>query len=289
MKPTIVVYGNCQAAVLASCFPFMGDLASEYEVFYYRSFIHPTEGADVVDPEAVSRCKIFWNQIDEGAPFPQLGSLPEDCRTVSFPPVDIGLLWPFQTHDPIFGPEPDYEYGMFPYGDRVLMEASDAGLFGSDGLQHAAALEDKKTRDIERHVDIEFSRLMRREQDATVRIAPFVLSNFKVKRLFWTYNHPTSALLAEILNRLIVATWPDARKPEHSLHNAGSRIFAEWDPLSELQIPVGKTIAQRLDLTWWDEAQKYKFHSDRELTPEEYRLLYLEERVSRLRDNAKTP
>jgi len=261
----------------------MDDISSDYEVVYYRSFIHPTEGATVVDPEVLSRCEVFWNQIDEGAPFTQLDSFPEGCRTVSFPPVDIGLLWPFQTHDPIFGPEPDYEYGMFPYGDRILINTSDAGLFGSEGLQYAAALENDKTRDIERHVDIEFSRLMRREQDATVRIAPFVLSNFKVKRLFWAYNHPASPLLAEILNRLIFATWPDARKAGHVLHNAGSRIFAEWDPLSELQIPVGETIAQRLNLTWWTASQKYKFHNNQELTSEEYRLLYLQERVSRLR------
>ncbi|WP_312404423.1 WcbI family polysaccharide biosynthesis putative acetyltransferase [Brevundimonas sp.] len=288
MKPTVVVYGNCQAAVLASCFQFMGDISSNYEVVYYRSFVHPTEGAAIVDPEVISRCKILWNQIDEGTPFPQLASLPQDCRTVTFPPVDIGLLWPFQAHDPVFGPEPDYEYGMFPYGDRVLMETSDAGLLGAEGLQHATALEEKKTRDIERHVDIEFSRLMRREQDAMVRIAPFVLSNFKVKRLFWSYNHPASPLLAEILNRLIGATWPESRKPEHPLHLAGSRIFAEWEPLADLQVPVGETVAQRLNLTWWEPSQKYKFHGDRELTPEEYRLLYLNERASRLQKTGGT-
>lgn len=286
MRPTLVVYGNCQAEVLASCFKFIPELASEYDVIYFRSFVHPTEGAAVIDPEVMSRCRIFWKQVDEHAPFSYTDPLPADCRVIGFPPVDIGLLWPFQAHDPVFAPEPAYEYGMFPYGDRVLMEIAGRGLSGQEGLSHAVALEEERTRDIERHVDIEFSRLMRREQGLTVRLAPFVLSNFKVMRLFWSYNHPTRRLMAEILNRLVVATWPESRRPEHFLHQAGSKIFADWDPLSELQIPVGETVARRLGLMWWAPSLTYKFHSDRELTQEEYRLLYLAERVSRLNANA---
>lgn len=282
MKPTFVIYGNCQGGVLEQATKFIPEIADHYEVVYFRSFVHPTEGKVAIDADVMARCAIFWKQLDESVPFAFDGPLPEGMKEITFPPVDLGVLWPFQTHDALFGSEPEYEYGLFPYGDRILMDTALEGLSGAEGLQRSRELAEQRALDLDRHLDIEAMRLMRREQGASVKLAAYVLSNFKVERLFWAYNHPTRRLLAEILNRLAAATWPgEARKPGQSLYRVGDRVFKDWDPLDHLHIPIHPIVAQSLGLQWWDDALRYRFHGDQTLTQAEYASLYLAERVKR--------
>lgn len=282
MKPTFVIYGNCQGGALEQATKFIPEIADHYDVVYFRSFIHPTEGKCSIDADAMARCAIFWKQLDESAPFSFDGHTPEGMKTINFPPVDLGVLWPFQTHDALFGSEPGYEYGLFPYGDRILMDAALEGLSGPAGLQRSLEIAEKHTLDLDRHLDIEAMRLFRREQGAHVKLAAFVLSSFKSERLFWAYNHPTRRLLAEILNRLAAATWPaEARTPGHGLNRVGDRVFKDWDPLDQLHVPIHPVVARKLGLTWWTDNLRYRFHGDQKLTQAEYAQLYLDERVKR--------
>ena len=283
MKPTFVIYGNCQGGVLAQATQFMPSITDQYDVVYLRSFDHPTEGVAEIDPEVMRRCGIFWRQLDESAPFIFEGERAKGLREITFPPVDLGVLWPFQTHDALLGPDAEYEYGMFPYGDRILMQVADEGLVGADGLGRADALYRERLLDLDRYLEMEFARLQRREQGATVRMAAYVLSSFKSQRLFWAYNHPTRPLLRTLTNRLIEATWPEARQAGHDLHRIGDRIFDGWDPLNNLQVPVQPSVAGHLGLTWWTPDLKHRFHADDVwLTSSEYARLYIDERVKRL-------
>ncbi len=282
MKPTLVIYGNCQGGVLEQATKFIPEIADHYDVVYLRSFVHPTEGRSAVDADALARCAIFWKQLDESAPFNFDGPTPDSMKTITFPPVDLGVLWPFQVHDPLFRSEPGYEYGLFPYGDRVLMDAALEGLPGSPGLKRSFELAEQRALDLDRHLDIDAMRLMRREQGAHVKLAAFVLSSFKSERLFWAYNHPTRRLLAEILNRIVAATWPaEARTPGHGLNRVGDRVFKDWDPLDHLHIPIHPIVARKFGLTWWTDNLRYRFHLDQYLTQAEYAALYIDERVKR--------
>jgi hypothetical protein len=130
-------------------------------------------------------------------------------------------------------------------------------------------------------LDIELLRLVRREERATVRLAAHVLSTFKSVRLFWAYNHPTAPLLREILNRLTIATWPEARLRQHAMHRIGDVVFSDWEPLADFHTPVHPSVARALGLTWWTPDLKYRFHGAEELTQTEYQKLYLEERIRR--------
>jgi len=281
VKRTLVVYGNCQAGVLQYVVGNLPGRADQYEVHYFRSFNHPTEGRTRIDPDIMSRCAILWKQLDESAPYEFDGPTPPDMKVVTCPPVDIGALWPFQTHDPLFGPEPDYEYGMFPYGDKVLIDTALEGIGGDAGIARADEIAAQRVVDLDRYVQVEFVRWSRRETTADVKIAPFILANFKLERLFWAYNHPTKRLFGEIANRLVTATWPEAARPESPLFGLGYRFFAEWEPLDHLQVPVHSSVAKRLGLAWWSPDLRYKFHTDRELTQVEYARLYIDERIKR--------
>ena len=282
MKPTFVIYGNCQGGVLDQATKFMPSIRDEFEVVFYRSFEHPTEGRGAIDPDVMARCAILWNQFDEQVPFVSEGPTPADMKSVTFPAVDLGVLWPFQSHDAVLGPDAQYEYGMFPYGDRVLMQVADEGLTGEPGLGRARELAGRALLDLDRRLDLELMRLMRREQKSDVRMAAFVISTFKSERLFWAYNHPTRVLLRELLNRLTTATWPQARDPAHPLFRIGDVVFEQWDPLDGLHVPVSQPVAERLGLKWWSSDLLHRFHGDRTLTERDYALLYLDERVRRL-------
>ncbi|MFM1988714.1 MAG: hypothetical protein RJA99_1671 [Pseudomonadota bacterium] len=281
MKPTFVIYGNCQGGVLEQATKFMPSVRDTYDVIYLRSFEHPTEGRGTIDPGTMARCAVLWNQHDEQVPFEYAGPTRADMKVVTFPAVDLGVLWPFQTHDPLFGPDARHEYGMFPYGDRVLIQVAEEGLAGDAGLARASELALRSTADMNRRLDLEMLRLVRREQKSQVRMAAFVISSFKSERLFWAYNHPTKRLLRELLNRLTEATWPQSREPADPLHRIGDRVFAEWDPLADLHVPVSRPVAEALGLAWWRRDLGYRFHGDRTLTEQEYAALYLAERTQR--------
>lgn len=279
MKPTFVIYGNCQAGVIREAVRFMPGISDEFEVVYFRSFNHPTEGRGRIDPEIMGRCLLLWEQLDESAPFKFEGATPEQMKWVKFPPVDLGVLWPFSAQDPLFGPEPDYEYGMFPYGDRILIEVSQHSESVEAAILRANELVGQQVGQLLRYLDIELARLLRREQSAHVKIAEFVISTFNSDRLFWAYNHPTKILFRELVNRLAAATWPDS---EH-LGSVGDTIFHEWEPLAHLHTPIHPAVASKLGLVWWREDLRYRFHQDKELTFDEYVELYLRERMCRLR------
>lgn len=281
MKPTFVIYGNCQSGVLEQATKFMPTIRETYEVVYLRSFIHPTEGRTPIDPAVMSRCVVLWQQLDEQAPFEYKGEMPPDMKTVTFPALDFGVIWPFQTNDPLFSPDTDHEYGLFPYGDRLLIQVAEEELLGEAGLARAFDLALQGTTDLYRRLDLELVRLVRREQKSQVRIAAFVISNFKSERLFWTYNHPTRRLFGELLNRLTLATWPQTRDPTHALYQIGSRVFSHWEPLDNLHVPIVAPVADVLGLHWWHEDLQYRFHCNRTLTEREYASLYLAERVRR--------
>ena len=282
MKPTFVVYGNCQAGVLQDILNSAPFVADHYETVYYQSFDHPTEGMAAIDPGIMARCAILWRQSDDNTPFSYEGRMPEDTRTVTFPSVDLGILWPNQTNDPLFGREVRYPYGMFPYGDRMLMQIAKEGLHGAAGQAEFTQCWLDQPFPFERYLDIELQRLIRREQGTQVKMAAYVLSHFRTDRLLWSYNHPTRTLFAVLLNRLIAATFPESKKVDHPLHLAGDRLFSEYDPFAaSYQSPIFPAVAKALDLQWWSADDTYYFHEGQRLNCEQFVELYLTNRIAR--------
>lgn len=47
----------------------------------------------------------------------------------------------------------------------------------------------------------------RREEETDIKMVPFILENYRKRRLFLTYNHPTSALFAELAKRIYCAVF----------------------------------------------------------------------------------
>jgi hypothetical protein len=282
VKPTFVIYGNCQAGVLQDILKSAPAVADNYELVYYQSFNHPTDGVATIESDVMARCALLWSQSDENSPFHFNGTTPEGMRTITFPSVDIGVLWPFQANDPLFGFEERYPFGMFPYGDRMLMKVAEQGRSGAEGLASLVKAWDENPFPFERYLDIEMLRLVKREQSTQVKLAAYVLAHFRTDRLLWSYNHPTRKMFSVLLNRLIAATFPESRDPAHDLHCLGDRLFSEYDPFAaSYQAPILPPVAQALDLQWWSADDRYYFHHDEYLNWTEFVERYLSNRIAR--------
>ena len=282
MKPTLVVYGNCQGGVLQDIINASPFIAETYETVYYQSFDHPTQGHSTISPEVMSRCAILWCQSDDNVPFAYDGPTPATMKTVTFPAVDLGILWPHQMNDPLFGREERYPYGIFPYGDRLLIQVAKEGQSGAAGRSRLAELWDSPPFPFDRYLDIELQRLLRREQATQIKMAAYVLAHFRTDRLLWSYNHPTSKLFAVLLNRLIAATFPESREPSHPLHRLGNQLFREYDPFAtSYQAPIFPQVAEALELQWWSPDDTYYFHEGERLNCDQFIERYLDNRIAR--------
>ena len=122
MKPTLLVYGNCQAdaaSVILSADPVVNEA---YEILCLRSFDDPVAGRGSLQPQEVARCAVLFEQYDP-KPFPHRDLLPKSAVHVRFPAVDFNLLWPFNAVNPYNDVgSPDYPWGRFPYGDRIIID-----------------------------------------------------------------------------------------------------------------------------------------------------------------------
>jgi hypothetical protein len=129
---TILIYGNCQAGVYADILNKV--LRTSHTVRYVMSFDHPTEQQPYPSSEDLAACRVVLEQIDSGHPMREAvgQDLARVARIVKFPPLDFNLLWPFNFNDPRNVSEPpDYPFGRFPYGDRIVVELLREGLSGS--------------------------------------------------------------------------------------------------------------------------------------------------------------
>lgn len=254
----LIVYGNCQAEAITSTLGVDPVVSTLYRVAYYRSFEHPTE-PHKFNYRATARCNLLWEQHDPKA-FPQRDLLDEGCLVVRFPSVDLNLLWPFNMVNPYNAPEPPtFPFGRYAYGDRVIVNAINRGMSEDDILDYYLNRWDDYKIDLDRLLQLETARVQSRDAHCDVRIGEFVLHNFRKQRLFWTVNHPTSAMLAELIERLLTAS--DAAHPalqDADIATTLSRYFGAAGPLGVVGVPVHPKVAEHFKLEWYDSNERYR-------------------------------
>lgn len=258
-QKTLLVYGNCQAEALFNLMQKDALVSSLFRVLYYPSFEAPGGTRVPLSPDDLSRCALFFSQHDP-EPFPYADQLPENCLIVHFPSVDFNLLWPFNCINPYNKPEfPQFPWGRFPYGDRVILECVKSGMAAGDILEYYLTGWEQYKPDLKRLARLEEGRLISRDGHCEVQMAQWVLERFRRERLFWTVNHPTQMLLCEVLQGLFRA----AAGLEPALQNADIRktsqvYFPAGEQLSIANIPIHPALAEELQLEWYDPGQTFK-------------------------------
>jgi hypothetical protein len=288
-KPYIVVYGNCQAELLALAIRRLPQVKDQYLVRYVRNFLHPVQPVEPLPDECARNCVIYWRQYAEREFNSPDEAIPSGAQRIVFPPLDFSPLWPFSSLDTLFKSEPpEYPFGLFPYGDRLLKEISEGATPSDDIYETYNQLAARSLLDPYRHLDIEFERLRIRDTASNIKMASFVMSTFKSERLFWTSNHPTNKLFGELFDRLIRATWTESQSPSHPLYRIGKLVYRDWDPLEIIQVPVCDLIGRELGLRWWSADDVYDAGPTGKCTDAAYCVRYVTERRKRLTRPAET-
>ena len=134
--PTLLIYGNCQAGALSVLLGADSTIAQEFRVRYLPSFDDRVPGSKVLPAEDVQVAALLLEQVDP-QPFPYRDLLPSHCVTLTFPAVDLNLLWPLTCPNPLNDQPTDATpWGHFPYGDRVILDCVQRGLSVDDTLDY---------------------------------------------------------------------------------------------------------------------------------------------------------
>jgi hypothetical protein len=168
-------------------------------------------------------------------------------------------------------------------GDRFLIQLSEGSLSGGEIYPRWEALQEDHVAQIDRAVEAGARMMVERDKGVDVPIAGYVMANFAEKRLLWTFDHPTSALTVVQFDRLLRASFPAETKRGGALHGVAQRALLRHEPLDEIQIPISRTVAERLNLRWWTPDHVYQFRNiNRYLTLREFAREYVEVRRQRL-------
>lgn len=258
LPQSLILYGNCQADAMTSTLRADAVVPNFYGIYYFRSFDHPTEGATSFDERVTRRCGLLWEQHDPQA-YPQAQLLPANAVVVRFPAADLNLLWPFNCVNPFNAPEPPtFPFGRYAYGDRIISQAIERGMNADDILDYYLNGWDDYKIDLDRLLQLETARIKARDARCEVKIGDFVLERFRKQRLFWTVNHPTSVLLAELIERLLHAS----ERAQPALKDAEvaqtlREKFRPEGPLGVVGVPIHPKIAEHFELEWYDPNERY--------------------------------
>ncbi len=269
---TVIIYGNCQAEAITAVLQRNPMLSGLFRFVYMRSFVHPTDGPMVLPAEDLENCAIIAEQHDPRT-FPYRDQLPADCPIVSFPSVDCNLLWPFNVTNPFDAPEPpEFPFGRFPYGDRVIAACIKKGMKAEAILEYYLDGWDDYKLDMDRLKQIESARLRARDAQCTVKMAEYVIENLPKRRLYWTANHATPELLSELTVRLLRACFNGNAKIEAEADIAGtiSTFFGPRGPLGIIGVPIHPRVAEHFALEWYDPKERLPYYGDRTLTYRQY-------------------
>ena len=261
MKPrrTAIVHGNCQAEAIAAVLSQAPTVSASFHIVYSRSYVHPVEGKWKQRDRDVENCALLFEQHDPQG-FPKRGLLPEHCTTITFPSLDLNVLWPFNCANPYNKPEPPkFPFGRFPYGDRIVIGAIDKGASAEEIVKNYRENWNDFKMDLDRLLAIDAARLSARDEHCKVKMAPFVLENFAQRRLFWTVDHPVRSVLEELIERLLNASGRvDPLLADADIGATLATHFGPRGPLGHTDVPIHPRVAEHFNIEWYDPNEKVR-------------------------------
>lgn len=276
-KPSILVYGNCQASAVSQTLTKLPGLSETYEVRYLPSFIHPVEGAAQVRQDWLDRCHIFIEQKGAWSEFSRKAELPRGVTLLRFPTVSMNSLWPLQANDPRNIPEPPhYPFGRYPYGDRLVLELLEKGYVGEGLLREYLARDVGQMLDMDRLFELECGRLRQADSVCDIQMVDFILANFRTHRLFWTYNHPTAVMLKNLSNKILSALSQILGGMNAVMLRQWLDVcYRDWEPAGEISVAVHPQVIRHFQLKWADDETRYWHYLSPRMGFEEYMLRYI--------------
>jgi hypothetical protein len=281
MKPTLLVFGDCQAQAIARAVADDAEVAADYDVQHVWSPA-PWVRAELTAPrpDLWERCAVLWREtgvdpLDESL----LALLPSNTRVATFPAVWFGAPWSLIRSDDAFRSLTNYWYGKYPYSDSILLALCDTDISGPDLVIEYERLAASKLSVADANLRKSLDMTIARERDASVKLAAFIEANFRTLNLFSAIGHPRSVLLRRTIDGLAQATLDDRRYGELGSRNG---LLRTSDPLRMYDFPICRAVAEHLGLHWWTEDLIYRIKDSntaaREFTFAEYVIAYVTDR-----------
>jgi len=251
MKPTVVVYGNCQARVVA--IEIADALEPGYAVRFQESHRLNRPSPPVPSDAELAACVLLVEQVGE-QPYARAGDLPLGCPVVRFPSLDTNLLWPFSAVNPFDLPDPPAIEGPYPYGDRILQRCIERGWSPERILAYYFERYDEFRLDMSRVAVLERARRDARDRRSDVKMADALEDQISAPT-FYNKNHPRPELIRILLARLATACEPHVPALA-ALRDARAEAWS-WP-----EVPIHPGVAADLGLTWSDPAAALAYARD---------------------------
>ena len=170
--------------------------------------------------------------------------LPSSARSAVLPNLH------FEGHHPwiAYALDPDQRLAAIeqssplgPYHDFLAMAAARNDLPPASLIDHDSS-EEQRQRLMQEHYH-SLHELKSREADCDVRISDWLAANHHQIPPAHTINHPTQAILDQLLRRLLQSL--------NLTHNLGPELFDHTEHLGALSIPIHPWVAQALQLNSW--------------------------------------
>jgi FkbH-like protein len=236
---TLVIYGNCQGAMLHGLAERLKGLHDDFEIAVILGHV-PEDEAKLSDP-ALENAVMLWEQYDERASVPMRDQLRErvgaNCPRLIYPSLSMFSLWPFNWPDSRSHPEPPrFPYGRYPYdGDAVGIEVAKEGLRGQAAFDRYMDISRSRLKNLSAQFDRDVEQWRRRDNASDVKMADYLLNTYRKERTFFTWGHVSGSAVKEIAVQLLAksksAFGLDASGWENEVRSLQDGVDDFWMPI----------------------------------------------------------
>jgi Flp pilus assembly protein TadD len=273
MKRTIIIFGNCQASFITHCLQNIPFFQQTFEVLWERNVDIPgwPTRKELLKSQ-IENCAYLFEQLGRHViEFPHKDLLPADCTVIRYPYLILRCLWPLFETDPRDNPE---RGGQIPYGDRIVIDRLRKGIPKEQIFDEYMNMNIKDHVDIDQVYQSDMQRIMEVDDKCDVQVYDLI-SEFRVKNLFNTLNHPADNTIKLFLLRILEkARLIDRENDFQSIISDLENYFSQtrWDLV---RVPIHPQICEHFGLTWADSESRYPYYEHGELSFREYMQFYI--------------
>jgi hypothetical protein len=272
-----VVSGHLLARQIADVMARLSALRGRIEFHH----VSPDDSLDAatrhLPAAALPATRIYWRQSGVGTPEVVAAlrdAIPADCDLQRIPSPRMTALWPLQgTDSRCIAESGRYDNGRYMFSDRVGASMANMMLQDDVVLLAYESMAEKEMPDLDACFDADVAAWRQLDAANDVRVADFLVANFRRRRLFFAPPFTTAALLRHIIDQL-VATPPIRAIAEpadlaRELDFLLSGYVGHWQ-----ELPIHPHIARHFGLQWWQPGMRYRWFGN-SWTFEEYALNYI--------------
>lgn len=262
--PTVIVTGNCQPIYLAEQLARLDDLNAHYRFIYAPIYAYPADNLPVdCTDEMVRSCVLYLRQYQDTPKVPNRdrleARLPKDCPRITFPSFLMTCFWPFEWPETRRADDTAWPIPRYPHGDMVALEVAKENLPGPLALAAYLDASGRKMPDMRARFERDVLRMHQWDGLCDVKIADYVLGEFRRQHLFWTYGHVSTQGVTELTHRVARAAQPylggSEWRRQQVLPWLGGHL--KVGGMGEMQVPIDPRVAQALGLEFGGPDQSY--------------------------------